>query len=51
MQKLLRLFSTKNIGIFQINIWNFNKMVTNEVFSFEQLGPDFIVAYLLYLGW
>ena len=24
-----------------INIWNFNETLTNEVFSFEQMGPEY----------
>ena len=40
LQKLFTFFSTKNIGIFwDINIWNFNISLTNDVVSFEQPGP------------
>ena len=40
--KLLTFFSTKNIGIFQkLTSDNLTKTVTNDVVSFEQLGPGF----------
>ena len=38
--KASHIFSTKNIGVFwDINIWNFNVSLTNDVVSLEQLGP------------
>ena len=40
MQKLLTFFS-KNISIYAIfNDQSFNDMLTNDIVSFEQLGPD-----------
>ena len=40
MQKLLTFFS-KNISIYAIfNDQSFNDMITNDIISFEQLGPD-----------
>ena len=41
MQKLLTFFS-KNNNIYAIfNDQNFNNTLTNDIVSFEQLGPDF----------
>ena len=36
------IFSTKNIGVYilDINIWNFNETLTNNIVCFEQPGPD-----------
>ena len=28
------------LHIWDINVWNFNVSLTNDVASFEQLGPD-----------
>ena len=40
MQKLPTFFS-KNISIYAIfNDQGFNNMLTNDIISFEQLGPD-----------
>ena len=40
MQKLLTFFFSKNINIFAIsNDQIFNDMLTNDIVSFEQLGP------------
>ena len=40
IQKLLTFFSTKKYwGIWDINVWNFNETLTNDVVSFEQQGP------------
>ena len=46
MQKLLTFFFfNKNIIIFAIfNDQNFNDLLTNHNVSFEQLGPDDLVA-------
>ena len=33
-------FNEKYWRISDINIWNFNEMLTNNVVSFEQPGPD-----------
>ena len=42
MQKLLTFFSAKNISIYAIsNDQSFNNTLTNDIVSFEQLGPDF----------
>ena len=41
MQKLLTFFS-KNISVYAIfNNQSFNDMLTNDIVSFEQLGPGF----------
>ena len=39
LQKLLTFFNQKYWGIWDINVWNFNKTLTDDVISFEQLGP------------
>ena len=37
-------FSTKDIGIFEkLTYENFNEMLTNDVVSFEQLGPELYI--------
>ena len=44
MKKLLTFFS-KNISIYAIfNDQIFNNKLTNDIVSFEQLGPDFQLA-------
>ena len=44
MQKLLA-FVSKNISISAIfNDQNFNNMLTNDIVSFEQLGPECLDA-------
>ena len=40
LQKLLTFFSAKNFSIFAYYYVNFNELLTNDVVSFEQLGPD-----------
>ena len=41
MQKLLTFFFSKNISIYAIfNDQSFNDLLTNDIVSFEQLGPD-----------
>ena len=40
VQKLLTFFQQKYWCIWDINIWNFNDTLTNDVVSFEQPGPD-----------
>ena len=35
----LHFFNKKYWCIWDINIWNFNKTLTNNIISFEQLGP------------
>ena len=42
LQKLLTFFRQKNWHISDISIWNFNETLTNDVFSFEQPGHDFL---------
>ena len=42
LQKLLILTffqQKKDWHIWDINIWNFNETLTNDIVSFEQLGP------------
>ena len=40
--KATHLFFSKNISIYAIfNDQNFNDTLTNDIVSFEQLGPDF----------
>ena len=39
VQKLLTFFQQKYWYIWDINVWNFNETLTNDVVSFEQLGP------------
>ena len=39
VQKLLKIFDKKYWNIWDINIWNFNEMLTNDIVSFEQPGP------------
>ena len=42
MQKLLTFFS-KNISVYAIfNDQNFNDALTNDIVSFEQLGPELL---------
>ena len=40
MQKLFTFFQQKSWSISDINILNFNEMLTNDVVSFEQPGPE-----------
>ena len=40
-QSFSHFFNKKYWQISEINIWNFNETLTNNVISFEQLGPDF----------
>ena len=41
MQKLLTFFSAKNISVYaKFNDQSFNDTLTNDIVSFEQLGPD-----------
>ena len=50
MQKLLTFFFSKNISAFAIfNDQNFNDTLTNDIVSFEQLGPGQAVAYSTYI--
>ena len=40
LQKLLRFFQQKISAYLRIIWCNFNELLTNDVVSFEQLGPD-----------
>ena len=40
LQKLLTFFQQKYWHIWDINVWNFNETLTNDIVSFEQPGPD-----------
>ena len=45
-------FKKKKKYIYIYIVWNFNEMLTNDVISFEQLGPDlctYLVTQLSYL--
>ena len=46
MQKLLSFFQQKYWTTSDMNVWNFNETLTNDVVSFEQLGPG-IDFYLI----
>ena len=46
MQKLLTFFFSKNIRIYAIfNDQSFNDMLTNDIVSFEQLGPGLLLPF------
>ena len=48
MQKLFTFFFRKNISVHVYAIFNnqsFNDMLTNDIVSFEQLGPDLHITY------
>ena len=47
MQKLLTFFFSKNISVYaRFNDQSFNNTLTNDIVSFEQLGPDdFLCSY------
>ena len=48
MQKLLTFVFSKNIILYVIfNYPSFNDMLTNEIISFEQLGPVFNFFFIL----
>ena len=44
LQKLLTFFRQKYWRISDINVWNFNETLTNDVVSFEQPGPELQVS-------
>ena len=47
MQKLLTFFFSKNISVHAIfNDKKFNDTLTNDIASFEQLGPDVVRQYI-----
>ena len=50
LQKLLTFFHKKYWHILDINVWNFNETLTNDVVSFEQPGPD-VYRIVNYIGW
>ena len=39
LQKFLTFITKKYWRMLDINIWNFNEMMTNDVISFKQPGP------------
>ena len=40
------IFSTKNISVYVIlSDQNFNDTLTNDIVSFEQLGPDILTSF------
>ena len=44
MQNLLTFIFSKNISVYSIfNDQSFNDMLTNDIVSFEQLGPVFLL--------
>ena len=43
-------FDKKYWQIWDINVWNFNKMLTNDVVSFEQPGPGLQIKLWLPQG-
>ena len=43
--KATHIFSAKNFSIFAYHSVNFNESFTNDIISFEQLGPDLFVQY------
>ena len=45
--ELLTFFLSKNISVYAIfNDQNFNNTLTNDIVSFEQLGPGFVITCL-----
>ena len=38
-------FNKNNLCILDINVWNFNQMLSNEFISFEQPGPECETVY------
>ena len=53
MQKFLLLtFFNKNISIYAIcNDQSFNDMLTNNIISFEQQGPEYIIVICCCCEW
>ena len=51
--KATQHFFSKNIGIYAIvNDQSFNNMLTNDIVSFEQLGPDiFLISPWKHMLW
>ena len=49
--KATHIFFSKNISLFTIiNDQNFNDMLTNDIVSFEQLGPGLLHPFQYYLS-
>ena len=49
MQKLLTFFFSKNNCVYAIfNDQNFNDMITNDIVSFEQLGPLIFNVFIVF---
>ena len=47
--KATHIFFSKNISIYAIfNDQSFNDTLTNDIVSFEQLGPEIISVYFTY---
>ena len=44
LQKLLTFFQQKIAAYLRITHVNFNESLTNDVVSFEQLGPEFYLG-------
>ena len=42
-QKFSHFFNKNYWGIWDIKVWNFNEMLTNDGVSFEQPDPDSVV--------
>ena len=51
LQKLFKIFRQKYWHIWDINIWNFNETLTNDIFSFEQPGPVKLQRIYLQRDW
>ena len=47
LQKRLKLFQQKYWHIWDINVWNFNVSLTNDVVRFEQSGPGLSLSLSL----
>ena len=45
LQKLLTFFQQKYWHTWDINVWNFNETLTNDVVSFEQPGPGILDGF------
>ena len=49
MQKLLTFFSAKILAYLPYLMISFNNTLTNNIVSFEQLGPDYYFSYFSYV--
>ena len=45
------IFNKKYWHISDINIWNLNETLTNDIVSFERLDPDQSLLFIIKLGW